>query len=157
LKIVILGAGQVGSSVAESLASEANDITVVDIDAARLRNLQDRVNVRTVSGNAAHPSVLADANIGDCDLMIAVTQSDETNLVACKLAQQLFNVPTRIVRLRATDYLSNEKVLGPDGFDVDLAICPEQVLTDYIVKLIEFPEALQVLEFAYGKVSLVAV
>ena len=89
--------------------------------------------------------------------MIAVTQSDETNLVACKLAQQLFNVPTRIVRLRATDYLTNEKVLGPDCFDVDLAICPEQVLTDYIVKLIEFPEALQVLEFAHGKVSLVAV
>jgi len=157
LKIVILGAGQVGSSVAESLASEANDITVVDIDGARLRNLQDRVNVRTVSGSAAHPSVLAEANIEDCDLMIAVTQSDETNLVACKLAQQLFNVPTRIVRLRATDYLANEKVLGPDGFDVDLAICPEQVLTDYIVKLIEFPEALQVLEFAHGKVSLVAV
>ena len=157
MKIVILGAGQVGSSVAESLASEANDITVVDIDGARLRNLQDRVNVRTVSGSAAHPSVLAEANIEDCDLMIAVTQSDETNLVACKLAQQLFNVPTRIVRLRATDYLANEKVLGPDGFDVDLAICPEQVLTDYIVKLIEFPEALQVLEFAHGKVSLVAV
>jgi len=89
--------------------------------------------------------------------MIAVTQSDETNLVACKLAQQLFNVPTRIVRLRATDYLSNERVLGPDCFDVDLAICPEQILTDYIVKLIEFPEALQVLEFAHGKVSLVAV
>src|SRR5947208_16672817 len=89
--------------------------------------------------------------------MIAVTQSDETNLVACKLAQQLFNVPTRIVRLRATDYLSNERVLGPDCFDVDLAICPEQILTDYIVKLIEFPEALQVLEFAHGKGSLVAV
>jgi trk system potassium uptake protein TrkA len=157
LKIVILGAGQVGSSVAESLASEANDITVVDIDAARLRNLQDRVDLRTVRGSAAHPSVLAEAGIEDCDLMIAVTQSDETNLVACKLAQQLFNVPTRIVRLRATDYLSNEKVLGPDGFDVDLAICPEQILTDYIVKLIEFPEALQVLEFAHGKVSLVAV
>ncbi len=157
MKIVILGAGQVGSSVAESLASEANDITVVDIDGARLRNLQDRLDVRTVLGSAAHPSVLVDAGIEDCDLMIAVTQSDETNLVACKLGQQLFNVPTRIVRLRATDYLSNEKVLGPDCFDVDLAICPEQVLTDYIVKLIEFPEALQVLEFAHGKVSLVAV
>ena len=157
MKIVILGAGQVGSSVAESLASEANDITVVDIDGARLRNLQDRLDLRTVVGSAAHPSVLLDAGAEDCDLMIAVTQSDETNLVACKLAQQLFNVPTRIVRLRATDYLSNEKVLGPDGFDVDLAICPEQVLTDYIVKLIEFPEALQVLEFAHGKVSLVAV
>ena len=157
MKIVILGAGQVGSSVAESLASEANDITLVDIDPARLRNLQDRLDVRTVVGSAAHPSVLVDAGIEDCDMMIAVTQSDETNLVACKLAQQLFNVPTRIVRLRATDYLANERVLGQDGFDVDLAICPEQVLTDYIVKLIEFPEALQVLEFAHGKVSLVAV
>lgn len=157
MKIVILGAGQVGSSVAESLASEANDITIVDIDGARLRNLQDRLDLRTVLGSAGHPSVLIEAGIEDCDLMIAVTQSDETNLVACKLAQQLFNVPTRIVRLRAIDYLSNEKVLGPDGFDVDLAICPEQILTDYIVKLIEFPEALQVLEFAHGKVSLVAV
>jgi trk system potassium uptake protein TrkA len=154
LKIVILGAGQVGSSVAENLLSEANDITVVDIDGTRLRNLQDRLDLRTVLGSAAHPSVLVEAGIEDCDMMIAVTQSDETNLVACKLAQQLFNVPTRIVRLRATDYLSNERVLGPDCFDVDLAICPEQILTDYIVKLIEFPEALQVLEFAHGKVSL---
>ena len=157
MKIVILGAGQVGSTVAESLASEANDITVVDIEAARLRNLQARLDLRTVLGSAAHPSVLLDAGIEDCDLMIAVTQSDETNLVACKLAQKLFNVPTRIARLRATDYLANERVLGPDCFAVDLAICPEQVLTDYIGKLVEFPEALQVLEFAHGRVSLVAV
>jgi trk system potassium uptake protein TrkA len=157
LKIVILGAGQVGSTVAESLVSEANDITVVDVDGARLRNLQDRLDLRTVSGNAAHPSVLLQAGIEDCDLMIAVTRSDETNLVACRLAQQLFNVPRRIVRLRAPDYLTNERVLGSDGFGVDFAICPEQILTDYIVKLIEFPEALQVLEFAHGKMSLVAV
>ena len=129
MKIVILGAGQVGSTVAESLVSEANDITVVDIDGARLRNLQDRLDLRTVIGSAAHPSVLVRAGIEDCDLMIAVTQSDETNLVACRLAQQLFNVPRRIARLRATDYLANERVLGPDCFDVNLAICPEQVLT----------------------------
>jgi trk system potassium uptake protein TrkA len=157
LKILILGAGQVGSTVAESLVSEANDITVVDVDATRLRNLQDRLDLRTVLGSASHPSVLVDAGVEDCDLVIAVTQSDETNLVACRIAQQLFNVPTRIARLRATDYLANERVLGPECFDVDLAICPEQVLTDYIVKLIEFPEALQVLEFAHGKVSMVAV
>jgi trk system potassium uptake protein TrkA len=157
LKIVILGAGQVGSTVAESLVSEANDITVIDVDSARLRNLQDRLDLRTVTGNAAHPSVLLQAGIEDCDLMIAVTRSDETNLVACRLAQELFNVPRRIARLRAPDYLTNERLLGPDGFSVDLAICPEQILTDYIAKLIEFPEALQVLEFAHGKVSLVAV
>ncbi|MGH8184955.1 MAG: Trk system potassium transporter TrkA, partial [Steroidobacteraceae bacterium] len=157
MKIVILGAGQVGSTVAESLVSERNDITVVDLDAQRLHALQDRLDLRTITGSAAHPSVLKQAGIEDADLLIAVTQSDDTNLVACRLAARLFNVPRRIARLRATDYLANEKVIGEDGFDIDLAICPEQVLTDYIVKLVEFPEALQVLDFADGKVSLVAV
>ena len=157
MKIVILGAGQVGSSVAESLVSERNDITVVDTDPVRLRNLQDRLDLRTVTGSASHPTVLVEAGIEDADMVIAVTQSDETNLVACKLAQQLFNVPTRIARIRATDFLAEERILGQECFAIDLAICPEQVLTDYIVKLIEFPEALQVLEFADGKVSLVAV
>ncbi|TAK42717.1 MAG: Trk system potassium transporter TrkA [Betaproteobacteria bacterium] len=157
MKIVILGAGQVGASVAESLVSEQNDITVVDVDAARLHALQDRLDLRTVTGSASHPTVLMEAGIEDADLLIAVTQSDETNLVACKLASRLFNVPRRIVRVRATDFLNDEKVLGPDGFEVDLSICPEQVLTDYIVKLVEFPEALQVLDFAGGRVSLVAV
>ena len=157
MKIVILGAGRVGTSLAESLVSEQNDITIVDMDEARLRALQDRLDLRTVSGSASHPSVLLEAGIEDADIMIAVTQSDETNLVACKLAAQLFNVPTRIARLRAGEFLGNERILGADGFSVDLSICPEQIITDYIVKLIEFPEALQVLEFAHGKVSLVAV
>lgn len=157
MKIVILGAGQVGSSVAESLVSEQNDITVVDIEPQRLRALQDRLDLRTVVGSAAHPSVLVEAGIEDADLLVAVTQSDETNLVACRIAARMFNVPRRIARIRATDYLANERVLGEEGFDVDLAICPEQVLTDYIVKLVEFPEALQVLDFADRRVSLVAV
>ena len=157
MKIVILGAGQVGGSVAESLVSEHNDITVVDLEPPRLRALQERLDLRTVLGNGAHPSVLAEAGIEDADLLVAVTQSDETNLVACRIAARMFNVPRRIARVRAADYLANEKVLGEDGFDVDLSICPEQILTDYIVKLVEFPEALQVLDFANRKVSLVAV
>ena len=157
MKIVILGAGQVGGSVAESLVSEQNDITVVDLEPQRLRTLQERLDLRTVLGNGAHPSVLAEAGIEDADLLVAVTQSDETNLVACRIAARMFNVPRRIARVRATDYLANERVLGEDGFDVDLSICPEQVLTEYIAKLVEFPEALQVLDFAGGKVSLVAV
>jgi trk system potassium uptake protein TrkA len=157
MKIVILGAGQVGASVAESLVSEKDDITIVDIDPARLLALQDRLDLRTVRGSASHPSVLIAAGIEDADLLVAVTQSDETNLVACRLASRLFNVPRRIARVRATDFLNDPKVLGPDGFDVDVMICPEQVLTEYIVKLVEFPEALQVLDFAGGKVSLVAV
>ena len=157
MKIVILGAGQVGSSVAENLVSEENDLTVVDLDAQRLRQLQDRFDLRTVVGSGAHPSVLSEAGIEDADLLIAVTQSDETNLVACKLAARLFNVPRRIARVRATDFLNDERVLGEDGFEVNLSICPEQILTDYIAKLVEFPEALQVLDFADGKVSLIAV
>ncbi|MFM9969209.1 MAG: Trk system potassium transporter TrkA [Burkholderiales bacterium] len=157
MKIVILGAGQVGSSVAEGLVSEQNDITVVDTDGQRLHELQDRLDLRTVVGNAAHPTVLSQAGIDDADMLIAVTQSDETNLVACKLAHSLFNVPTRIARIRATDFLENERIFNTDTFAVDLVICPEQILTDYISKLIRFPEALQVLEFAHGKVSLVAV
>jgi trk system potassium uptake protein TrkA len=156
VRIVILGAGRVGASLAESLVSEQNDITVVDTDEARLRVLQDRFDLRTVAGSASHPSVLVSAGIEDADMLIAVTQSDEVNLVACKLAAQLFNVPTRIARIRATEY-DNEAILGPGGFAVDVCICPEQIITDYMVKLIEFPEALQVLEFAGGKVSLVAV
>ena len=157
MKILILGAGQVGSTVAESLAGEANDITIVDTDGEKLRQLQDRLDLRTLTGNAAHPSILEQAGIVDTDIMLAVTQSDEVNMVACKLAATLYNTPTRIARIRATDYLERREVFSTDNFCVDFSICPEQILTEYIVKLIEFPEALQVLEFAGGRVSLVAV
>lgn len=157
MKILILGAGQVGSTVAESLVGEANDITIVDSDGEKLRQLQDRLDLRTLVGNAAHPSTLERAGIADTDILLAVTQSDEVNLVACKLAANLYNTPTRIARIRATDYLARPEVFSADNFCVDFSICPEQILTEYIVKLIEFPEALQVLEFAAGRVSLVAV
>ena len=143
--------------MAESLCSEANDITIVDTDAARLKLLQDRLDLRTIVGNAAHPETLSRAGAADADLIFAVTRSDETNLVACKLAAKLFNTPMRVARIRAADYLAHPEIFSPDCFAVDHAICPEQIITDYIVKLIEFPEALQVLEFAGGKVSLVAV
>jgi trk system potassium uptake protein TrkA len=156
MKILILGAGQVGSSVAANLCSEANDITVIDTDGARLKQLQDRLDLRTVTGNAAHPAVLERAGARDADILLAVTQSDETNMVACKLAATMFNIPTKIARIRAADYLSHPEIFAADKFAVDLAICPEQILTDNIVKLIEFPESLQVLEFAQGLVSLVA-
>lgn len=157
MKILILGAGQVGSTVAESLVGEANDITIVDTDGEKLRQLQDRLDLRTLIGNAAHPSVLERAGIADTDILLAVTQSDEVNLLACKLAASLYNTPTRIARIRATEYLERPEVFSPDNFCVDFSICPEQILTEYIVKLIEFPEALQVQHFSQGKASLVAV
>ena len=144
MRIVILGAGQVGASVAEALSSEANDITVVDQNRAALAELADRLDVRTVAGNAAYPSVLREAGIEDTDMLVAVTQSDQTNLVACKIARTMFHVPTRIARLRSHD-LFDPELLSDKNFAVDYAICPEQDITEYIVKLIKFPEALQVL------------
>ncbi|OMG56149.1 Trk system potassium transport protein TrkA [Azonexus hydrophilus] len=157
MKIIILGAGQVGASVAEGLVSEENDITIVDQDPVRLGLLQDRLDLRTVVGDAATPSVLRSAGAEDADMVIAVTQSDQANLVACKLAQSVFNIPTRIARLRSRDFLEDEVLLSTDNFAVDFALCPEQVITDYIRRLIEFPRALQVLNFARGRVCLVAV
>jgi trk system potassium uptake protein len=157
MNIVILGAGRVGESVAESLASEKNDITVIDTDPARLAALQDRLDLRGVAGNGIQPSVLKDAGIEDADLFIACAPLDETNLVASKVAHDSFNVPTTIARLRSAEFQDGMPMLGKDGFAVDRVICPEQSVTAYIRKLIEYPEALQVLEFADGLVSLIAV
>ncbi|MCK7490988.1 MAG: NAD-binding protein [Comamonadaceae bacterium] len=148
MKIIILGAGQVGTSVAESLVSEANDITVIDTDPARLRVLQDRLDLRGVVGNGIQPSVLREAGIEDADMLIACAPLDETNLVACKVAHDLFNVPTTIARVRSPEFADGSPLLGKSGFAVDQVICPEQSVTAYIRKLIEYPEALQVLEFA---------
>ncbi len=157
MKIIILGAGRVGSSAAVSLVGEANDITMVDVISSRLSILQDRLDLRTVVGNAAHPSVLKQAGAEDADMILAVTASDETNLVACKLASTIFNTPTKIARIRSAEYLTHPEIFSVENFCVDFAICPEQILTGYIKKLMEFPEALQVLDFASGRVSLVAV
>ncbi|MGA7802677.1 MAG: Trk system potassium transporter TrkA [Gammaproteobacteria bacterium] len=157
MKIIILGAGQVGASVAGNLASEANDITVVDENVQILQDLQDRLDIRTVAGHGAHPDVLDHAGAVDADMIIAVTNSDETNMVACQVAYTLFRTPTKIARVRSGEYLKHSRLFAPDALPVDVLISPEQVVTDYIQRLIEHPGALQVLDFAAGKVQLVAV
>ncbi len=157
MKILILGAGRVGESVAESLVSEKNDITVIDSDPARLRGLQDRLDLRGVVGNGIQPSVMQEAGIEDTDLLIACAPQDETNLVACKVAKHSFNVPTAIARVRSPEFVEGSALMARDGFAVDHLLCPEQTVTAYIRKLVEYPEALQVLEFAHGLVSLIAV
>ena len=158
MNIVILGAGRVGESVAESLVSDKNDITIIDTDPARLRVLQERLDLRGVAGNGIQPSVLEEAGIGDADLFIACAPMDETNLVACKVAHDRFNVPTTIARLRSPEFVDGAPLMDKaTGFAVDRVICPEESVTRYIGKLVEHPQALQVLEFAHGLVSLAAV
>jgi trk system potassium uptake protein TrkA len=157
MKIIILGAGRVGTSVAESLVSEANDITVIDSDPVRVADLQQRYDLRGLVGNATQPSLLKEAGAADADMLIAVTAIDEVNLVASKIAADVFNVPTRIARVRNTELQQHPRLLGDEGFRVTHIIWPEQSVTDLLLRLIEFPEALQVLDFADGKASLIAV
>ncbi len=160
MKIVITGAGQVGATLAEHLASEANDISVIDLDDRRLRELQDRLDIRTVQGMASHPDVLMRAGIEDADMLVAVTNSDEINMAACQVAYSLFRTPTKIARIRNRAYTSgklSERLFGENNIPVDHLITPEQVVTDYVYRLVEQPGALQVLDFADGLAQLVAV
>jgi trk system potassium uptake protein TrkA len=157
MNIIIFGAGRVGESVAESLVSEQNDITVIDQDPERLRLLEERLDLRGVVGNGIQPSVLQEAGAKDADMLIACAAADEANLVVCKIAHDLFNVPTTIARLRSPEFNEGEALLGKSGFAVDHVICPEESVMRYIEQLIEYPEALQVLEFAEGRVSLIVV
>lgn len=154
MKIIILGAGRVGYSVAESLVSEQNDITVIDTDSRRLRELQTRFDLRGVVGNGTDAAVLAEAGARDTDLLIACAALDETNLVCCKVADMMFSVPTRIARVRSSGFAPDSPLLGKEGFAVDRIICPEESLTRYIGKLIEYPESLQVRAFAGGRACL---
>lgn len=157
MKIIIVGAGRVGASLAESLVSEQNDLTLIDPDPAVLSELQNRYDLRTVAGNGILPEVLRQAGAEDADMLVAVTRSDETNLVACRIACTMFNVPRRIARVRSSDLAEQAALEGDEGFNVDHVICPEQSVTEHIERLIEFPEALQVLDFADGRVTLVSV
>jgi trk system potassium uptake protein TrkA len=157
MKIIILGAGQVGASVAANLASEANDITVVDENPAVLQELQDRLDIRTLVGQASYPETLAQAGADDADMVLAVTNSDETNMVACQVAYTLFHTPTKIARVRSIEYLNHSRLFAQEALPVDVLISPEQLVTEYIERLIANPGALQVLDFAGGRVQLVAV
>ena len=155
MKILILGAGQVGRTVARHFSrEEANDVTVVDIDEDVLRDLQDRFDVHTVAGNAAHPAVLQAAGAAESDILVALTNSDEVNMVACEVAFWLFRTPTKIARIRSAEYAAKPQLFGEQAIAVDVLISPEQLVTEYLERLIHHPGALQVLEFAAGRVCL---
>ena len=157
MKILILGAGQVGGTLAAHLASEDFDITLVDGNAAALNALRDRLDIQTVHGWASHPDILRRAGAEDADMLIAVTSSDEVNMVACQVCYTLFRTPTKIARVRAASYLDREGFFTPEHMPIDVLINPEQVVTDDIRQLLEHPGALQVLDFADGRIQLVAV
>ncbi len=157
MKIVVLGAGQVGSTVAQSLAKENNDVTVVDVNAAVLAGLNNRLDLRTVQGRAPFPEVMRRAGIEDADLLIAATSSDEVNMVACQIASSLFRTPTKIARIRAAEYAHESQLFCREHLPIDRIISPERLVTRHVQRLVEFPGALQVMDFADGRVQLVVV
>ena len=158
MKILILGAGQVGRTAAYHLSREpANEVTVVDTNEDVLRDLQDRLDVRAVAGNGAYPAVLETAGIADTDILVALTNSDEINIVACEIAHTLWRTPTKIARIRAPEYTSREQLFTENALAVDVWISPEQLVTEYIARLLSYPGALQVVDFADGRVQLVGV
>ncbi len=157
MKIIILGANKVGASLAENLASEANDITVVDPDPQRLRELKDRLDIGTACGWPSHPDILQMAGAEDADMIIAVTDNDEVNMVACQISSAIFKTPKKICRLRSSSYLSAPDLFKPEAIAADVVISPETLVSNYIARLIDLPGSLQVMDFAEGKAQLVAV
>ena len=158
MRIIILGAGQVGRTAAYHLSrEESNDVTVVDTNDDMLRDLQDRLDIRTVIGNAASPRVLEAAGIAGTDILVALTNSDEVNMLACHIAWTLYRTPKKIARVRSADYTEREKLFGENALSVDVWISPEQLVTEYVARLIRYPGALQVLDFADGRVRLVGI
>ncbi|GKT12818.1 MAG: trk/ktr system potassium uptake protein [Thiomicrorhabdus sp.] len=161
MNIVILGAGQVGSSLAELLAHENHDVTVVDINSLQLQRLQDRLDIRTICGHASHPDILAQTGLEEADMLIAATQNDETNILACQFAHIMHKTGTKIARVRSRSYLDHPELFNNDQgtgtVPIDVLISPESLVTDYIMQLIEYPGSLQVIDFSKGRVRLVAV
>ena len=165
MKILILGSGQVGSTVAQNLASvPSNDVTIIDIDEKALNRISSRLDVQTIVGNGASPFTLEQAGAADSDLLLALTRSDETNIVASKIAADLFNIPSRIARVRSSEYLEYP-VDGSDNpeegslniFGITETISPEQLVTEQLVGLLNYTSSLQVLSFANDKVRMVIV
>ena len=160
MKIIIIGAGQVGSTLAENLASETNDITLIDTEETRLQELRDRLDIRTVYGQGSHPEVLEQAGIEDADMLVAVTTHDEVNMAACQIAHSLYNTPQKIARIRSEGYTRPrvaKRLFGDQNMPVDTVITPEILVTEHLQHLISQPGALQVLEFAEGEVQLIGV
>ena len=158
MKIVILGVGAVGSTLANLLSQDDNDVIVVDQDPRPLKKLEEDADIRTVIGGASYPNILANADIKNADMVVAVTGSDETNIVACLISKVLSNSIKTIARIREASYLKDKtkEAIQNGTIPVDIVVSPEQLITNHIQALIDTPGALQVLEFGEGILHLVA-
>jgi len=156
MKILILGAGQVGSTLARYLSEDSdNDITIIDKDETNLLDLQRHLDIKTICGQASYPNILEDADIRNMNMVIAVTKSDEDNMLACQMAHTLYQVDKKIARVRTAEYLHRKELFSNDAIPIDFIITPEGLVTNYIKRVVEEPGSEQVFEFENGLVQLV--
>ncbi|MDX3929392.1 MAG: Trk system potassium transporter TrkA [Shinella sp.] len=159
MKVIICGAGRVGYGIAERLAEEGNDVSVIDTQASLVSAITETLDVRGYVGHGAHPEVLAKAGADQADMIIAVTLYDEINMVACQVAHSLFNVPTKIARIRAQSYLAPEysDLFSRDNMPIDVTISPEVEVGKMVLRRISFPGATDVVRFAEDRIVMVAI
>src|SRR5690606_21844259 len=136
MRVIICGAGQVGYGIAEKLASEKNDVSVIDVSPDLIRKVRDTLDVRGFVGHGSHPGVLEEAGAAEADMLIAVTLFDEVNMVACEVAHSLFNVPTKIARIRSQAYLQPHymDLFSRDHMAIDVIISPELEVGEMVLK-----------------------
>ncbi len=157
MKIVIVGAGEVGFHIAKKLSQENKDVVVVEKDEARARRVGDLLDVQVFTGKGSSPSVLRRTGLASAEILIAVTDSDETNIVACLIAQTLSSNTTRVARLRDPEYRGNQGIIDQSGLKIHLMISPEEEVAKSIAVLADTPGASDVLEFAGGRVKLIGI
>ena len=159
MRVIICGAGQVGSNIARQLAGEANDVTLIDSDPNIVRKRSDNLDVRCIVGNASHPDVLANAGAKSADMLIAVTYSDEVNMVACQIGHSIFEIPEKIARVRHQSYLDRAWVdlYREDHLPIDLIISPEIEVAQAIERRLEVPGALDMFRFGDDKLRVISV
>jgi trk system potassium uptake protein TrkA len=159
MKVIVCGAGQVGFNIARHLALENNDVTVIDQEPALIRRIGDTLDAQGVVGHAANPDVLEQAGIADADIIIAVTYSDEVNMIACQVAHSLFDVPTKIARIRQQSYLQPiyANLFSRDNLPIDVIISPEIEVARAVTRRLELPGAFEMIPLVDGKVKLIGV
>ena len=148
MKIIIVGAGQVGSSLSINLVKEGNDVTLIDKSADLLENIAEKVDLQTIHGNGAHPRILEAAGANKADMIVAVSKSDETNMIACQVAYTVFGVEKKIARIRDLEYLNYENLFADESTPIDFTISPDLIASSYIKKLIKYPGTRQVFNFS---------
>lgn len=157
MEIIILGDNEVANGLTQTLSGEEHNVTLVSTDINQLETMREECDIRTIFGMPSYPNVLAQAGAADADMLVAVTTNDEVNMVACEVAHALYDTPMKVARISAKEYLDKPSIFGEDVIAIDVTICPEQMVTNHLLRLITYPGASQVYNFADGEVRMILI